>query len=50
MNTMAAPWLLTQCAAVTARSPAGLCTMLAVQKCLPPRGNSAPTAGTPVNA
>src|ERR1051325_5563330 len=45
---------VTQCAAVTTRSPAGLSTTLAVQKCLPScpeeRVNSAPTAGWPENA
>src|SRR5437764_13617550 len=44
---------LTQCAAVSRRLPAGLCTTLAVQKCrirIGPRvKNNAPTVGTPVN-
>src|SRR2546429_9920750 len=44
---------LTQCAAVITRSPAGLSTTLAVQKCGPSRPeervNSAPTAGSPAN-
>src|SRR5256884_9403904 len=44
----------TQCAAVITRSPAGLSTTLAVQKCWPswPADvvNSAPTAGVPANA
>ena len=43
-----------QCAAVITRSPAGLSTTLAVQKCWPslPAAvvNSAPTAGVPPNA
>src|SRR6516225_2626987 len=43
-----------QWAAVTARSPCGLCTTVAVQKCVPSRPklslNSAPTAATPPNA
>src|SRR5215469_17973245 len=43
-----------QCAAVTARSPCGLCTTVAVQKCVPSCPefslNSAPTAATPANA
>src|SRR5215469_16269741 len=43
----------TQCAAVTARSPCGLCTTVAVQKCAPSRPefslNSAPTAAIPPN-
>src|SRR5689334_17804769 len=42
---------LTQCAAVRTRSPCGLDTTLAVQKCGPSRPavsvNSAPTAGVP---
>src|SRR5258705_12823827 len=46
--------LVTQCAAVITRSPAGLSTTLAVQKCRPslPAAvvNSAPTAGVPVKA
>ena len=50
---------VTQCAAVTSRSPCGLCTTLAVQKCVPSWPllvvNSAPTAdgppdGVPVRA
>ena len=45
---------VTQCAAVITRSPAGLSTTLAVQKCWPswPADvvNSAPTAGVPANA
>src|SRR5581483_4751584 len=44
---------VTQCAAVITRSPAGLSTTLAVQKCRPSRPeelvNSAPTAGSPEN-
>src|SRR5579859_6169514 len=44
---------VTQCAAVITRSPAGLSTTLAVQKCWPSRPadvvNSAPTAGWPEN-
>ena len=44
----------TQCAAVITKSPAGLSTTLAVQKCWPSRPadvvNSAPTAGVPANA
>jgi hypothetical protein len=43
-----------QCAAVITRSPAGLSTTLAVQKCWPSWPaevvNSAPTAGVPANA
>src|SRR5581483_772023 len=43
---------VTQCAAVTARSPCGLSTTLAVQKWLPSLPfelvNSAPTAGVPL--
>ena len=46
--------LVTQCAAVMARSPAGLSITLAVQKCwpsFPPDAvKSAPTAGVPANA
>src|ERR1700759_4759761 len=45
---------LTQCAAVRTRSPCGLDTTLAVQKCSPSRPavsvNSAPTAGVPAKA
>src|SRR4029078_12758770 len=45
---------VTQCAAVISRSPAGLSTTLAVQKCWPSRPadvvNSAHTAGLPRNA
>src|SRR6202035_391107 len=45
---------VTQCAAVITKSPAGLSTTLAVQKCWPswPADvvNSAPTAGVPANA
>jgi hypothetical protein len=46
--------LVTQCAAVIARSPPGLSTTLAVQKCWPSLPadavNNAPTAGVPANA
>ena len=46
--------LVTQCAAVIARSPSGLSTTVAVQKCwpsLPPDAvNNAPTGGVPANA
>src|SRR6516225_1204055 len=45
---------VTQCAAVITRSPAGLSTTVAVQKCWfsPPEEvvNSAPTGGVPPNA
>jgi hypothetical protein len=39
-----------QCAAVIARSPCGLSTTAAVQKCPSFPSNSAPTAGVPSNA